>query len=227
MNKKRLPVFLASAFFLAFFANNLYAQESTELTIYDLMQIDEPEQETVQEKEVETVPEDNQNQDQNVQQETKSQDKKDSTEYTSEGEDFVFMPDLTPSIGYPETFAVDLGGDCFWKIKANIYSGVYTLLEWSESSDNNFIRLAVGGSSIWFNNFGIIQVRLGGGLGAMPEDKKLLLTAFAEATVRLLVLDFKFIYEFPLGPEDLKTYYNDHYSPFKFRVGLAHMLFLF
>ena len=78
MNKKRLPVFLAIAFFLTFFANNLYAQESTELTIYDLMQIDEPEQETVQEKEVETVPEDNQNQ--NVQQETKTQDKKESTE---------------------------------------------------------------------------------------------------------------------------------------------------
>ena len=35
--------------------------------------------------------------------------------------------------------------------------------------------------------------------------------------------------EFPLGPEELNNYYNDNYSPFKVKVGLAnlfHLLFM-
>ncbi|MBO4319977.1 MAG: hypothetical protein J5857_05855 [Treponema sp.] len=212
MNKKKITVFLTIAVFLASFSNTLYAQESTELTIYDLMQIDEPEQEHVQEKEVEPVPEDNQASDA-------------SNEKNDKLENFVLVPVIAPSFGYPEIGAIDVGVEMFWEIFESFFTGFYTLLECSESSDNSFFRLAAGSTTTYLGNLPRYSLRLGGGLGAMPENKKFLLTAFVEATLRVIVFDFKLIYEFPLGPEELKNYYNDNYSPFKFRIGLSNLFF--
>ena len=206
MNRKGITVFLTIAVFLAFSANTLCAQESNDLTFNDLMQIDEPKQEPVQEKEVEPVPDDNQ-----------AEDTKDVQENS------VLIPVVAPSFGYPEKLALDLGVEMFWEISDSIFSGVYTLLEFSETSDNFFFRLAAGSTTTYIG-FGRHSLRLGGGLGIMPENGKVLLTAFAEATLRLVIFDFKFIYEVPLGPEELKNYYNDNYSPFKFRIGLSNLL---
>ena len=210
MSKKKTTVFLAIAIFIASFANTLYAQESTELTINDLMQIDETEQKPVQEKEVESVPEDNQ-----------AVETRDVVKDTHVN--FVLVPVIAPSFGYPENLAIDIGVEMFWEVFDSFFSGFYTLLEISGSSDNYFFRLSAGSTNTYLV-LGRCSLRLGGGLGAMPQNKKLLLTAFAEATLRLCIIDFKFIYEFPLGPEELKNYYNDNYSPFKFRVGLSNLI---
>ncbi|MBP5359629.1 MAG: hypothetical protein J6Y69_10685, partial [Treponema sp.] len=101
MNKKRIPVFLAIVVFLAFFANTLYAQESNELTLNDLMQMDEPKQEKIQEKEVEKVPEDKTIQDPKLEQEDKTTEGE-KTEDKDKNEEMVFFPVFSVSWGTPE-----------------------------------------------------------------------------------------------------------------------------
>lgn len=217
MNKKRMTVFLTITVFLAFFANTLYAQESTELTLSDLMQMDEPMQEHVQENEVEKAPEDN----------TTEGEK---TEDKDKNDEMVFFPVLSVSWGSQEKWSMDLGGDFLWNKTADISTGFYGMFEYSgsDSQDNMFFRLSAG-SSTYCTKFWMLTLRVGGGVGIMPEDKQLLLTAFAEASLSGIILEVKVIYEFPLGPEELKNYYNDNYSPFKVKVGLAnlfHLLFM-
>ncbi len=229
MNKKKMTIFLTIAVFLAFFANTLYAQESSELTINDLMQMDEPKQEKIQEKEVEKVPEDKTIQEPKLEQEDKTTEGE-KTENKDENEEMVFFPVFSVSWGTPENWSMDLGGDFVWNKTADISTGFYGMFEYSKSDspDNMFFRLSAGSSTIC-TKFWLLWLRVGGGLGIMPENNQLLLTAFAEASLSGMIVEVKVIYEFPLGPEELKNYYNDNYSPFKVKVGLAnlfHLLFI-
>ncbi|MBR6154025.1 MAG: hypothetical protein IKQ43_06280 [Treponema sp.] len=229
MNKKKMTVFLTIAVFLAFFANALYAQESSELTINDLMQMDEPKQEQIQEKEVEKVPEDKTIQEPKLEQEDKTTEGE-KTEDKDKNEEMFVFPVFSISWGTPENWSMDLGGDFLWYKTADISTGFYGMFEYSDSDsqDNMFFRLSAG-SSTYCTKFWMLTLRVGGGLGIMPENNQLLLTAFAEASLSGMIVEVKVIYEFPLGPEELKNYYNDNYSPFKVKVGLAnlfHLLFM-
>jgi hypothetical protein len=64
----------------------------------------------------------------------------------------------------------------------------------------------------------------GCGYGLMPKNHDVLHTFFTEASFRLIIFEFKCIYEKPLKPSNLVDYYNNTYTAkdgYKFKIGLS------
>lgn len=71
---------------------------------------------------------------------------------------------------------------------------------------------------------GLIDMHGGCGYGLMPKNHDVLHTFFTEASFRLIIFEFKCIYEKPLKPSNLVDYYNNTYTAkdgYKFKIGLS------
>ncbi|MCR5612712.1 hypothetical protein [Treponema sp.] len=124
--------------------------------------------------------------------------------------------------GYPEYLSGDLGISVMYKntntselVGAN---GWYVNFNVGTNFTDVFFRASTG-----FNQeaLGLLGWRFGLGYGIMPKNDKLLSTLFIEATGQLFLFNLKAIVEFPLGPDNLCTYYKEKYISVKICAGIG------
>ena len=131
-------------------------------------------------------------------------------------------PIISLESGYPEVFSFDLGLETlFIPVADEGCLGTYFCFGYARSLKDNFFRFSAG---IALGMMGLIDMHGGCGYGLMPKNHDVLHTFFTEASFRLIIFEFKCIYEKPLKPSNLVDYYKNTYTAkdgYKFKIGLS------